>query len=116
MGGLFLMDLDAQVSAIDRAALTRPVRGLLGSDTAEIETWDHDLLYGGLGVAKGISAVYRVAGTACDGGATKPWSLVLKVLRDPTHGAASSGVPAAGWDREVHAYRSGLLDDLPDGL
>jgi hypothetical protein len=116
MEGLFLLDLDAQVSSIDRAGLTRPVRCLLGSDTAEIETWDHDLLYGGLGVAKGISAVYRVTGTACDGGATKPWSLVLKVLRDPTHGSASSGAPADGWDREVQVYRSGLLDDLPAGL
>src|SRR5215218_3282992 len=116
MGGLFLMDLDAQVSAIDRAALTRPVRCLLGSDAAEIETSDHALLYGGLGVAKGISAVYRVTGTACDGSTTKPWSLVLKVLRDPTHGPASSGASADGWDREVQVYRSGLLDDLPAGL
>src|SRR5215212_4113879 len=97
MGGLFLMNLDAQVSAIDRVALTGPVRSVLGSETAEIETWDHDLLYGGLGVALGVSAVYRVTGAACDGGTTKPWSLVLKVLRDPTHGAASSGAPADGW-------------------
>src|SRR5215213_1913265 len=116
MGGLFLMDLDAQVSAIDRAALTKPVRCLLGSDAAEIEMSDHALLYGGLGVAKGISAVYRVTGTACDGGETRLWSLVLKILRDPTHGAASSGASADGWDREVQVYRSGLLNDLPAGL
>jgi hypothetical protein len=111
-----LMSREALVPAIDRAALTGPVRGLLGSDTAEIETWDHDLLYGGLGVAKGISAVYRVAGTACDGGATKPWSLVLKILRDPTHGSGPGEEPRTGWDREVRVYRSGLLDDLPAGL
>jgi hypothetical protein len=110
------MSHEALVPAIDRAALTWPVRSVLGSDTAEIETWDHDLLYGGLGVAKGISAVYRVAGAARDDGVTKPWSLVLKVLRDPTHGSASSGAPADGWDREVQVYRSGLLDDLPGGL
>ena len=60
------MNLEAQVSAIDRAALTGPVRSVLGSDTAEIETWGHDLLYGGLGVVLGISAVYRVTGTARD--------------------------------------------------
>src|SRR5215204_4912577 len=116
MGGLFLMNLDAQVAAIDRAALTGPVRSVLGSDTAEIETWRPALLYGGLGVALGISAVYRVTGAARDGGTTKPWSLVLKVLRDPTHGPASSGASADGWDREVQVYRSGLLDDLPAGL
>ena len=110
------MDLDAQVSAIDRAALTRPVRCLLGSDTAEIETWDDALLYGGLGVAKGISAVYRVTGTARDGGEPRPWSLVLKILRDPTHCSGPGEAPADGWDREVRVYRSGLLDDLPAGL
>jgi hypothetical protein len=116
MGGLFLMDLDAQVSAIDRAALTGPVRCLLGSDAAEIETSDHALLYGGLGVAKGISAVYRVAGTARDGGETRLWSLVLKILRDPTHGSGPGEARADGWDREVRVYRSGLLNDLPAGL
>ena len=116
MGELFPMDLETQVSAIDRAALTGPVRRLLGSDTAEIETWDHDLLYGGLGVAIGISAVYRVAGAARDGGVTRPWSLVLKILRDPTHGSVPGEDLPTGWDREVRVYRSGLLDDLPAGL
>ena len=110
------MSREALVPAIDRAALTGPVRGLLDSDTAEIETWDYDLLYGGLGVAKGISAVYRVTGTACDRGATKPWSLVLKILRGPTHGSGPGEDPPTGWDREVRVYRSGLLDDLPAGL
>jgi hypothetical protein len=110
------MSREALVPAIDRAVLTGPVQGLLDSDTAEIETWDHALLYGGLGVAKGISAVYRVTGTACDRGATKPWSLVLKILRGPTHGSGPGEDPPTGWDREVRVYRSGLLDDLPAGL
>ncbi len=42
------MDLDAQVSALDPAVLTGPVQCVLGSATAAIETWDHDLLYGGM--------------------------------------------------------------------
>jgi hypothetical protein len=45
------MDLNAQVSAIAQAALIGPVRSMLGSATAEIATWQHDLLYGGIGVA-----------------------------------------------------------------
>ena len=110
------MNLEAEGLVLDRAALTGPVRCVLGSDSAEIETWRHDLLYGGLGVAIGMSAVYRVTGTARDGGTTKPWSLVLKVLRDPTHGSGPAEAQADGWDREVQVYGSGLLDDLPAGL
>jgi hypothetical protein len=110
------MEFDVQGPALDRAALTGPVRCVLGSTTAEIAVWSHDLLYGGMGVTHGSSAVYRVAGTARDRGETKPWSLVLKILRDPTHSPASGGAAPDGWDREVHAYRSGLLDDLPAEL
>lgn len=110
------MDLEAQVPALDRAALTGPVRSALGSETAEIEAWGYDLLYGGLGVAIGASAVYRVAGTARDRGGTGPWSLVLKVVRDPAHGLAPGAAPTEGWDREALAYRSGLLADLSEGL
>src|SRR3712207_1461846 len=110
------MEREAQGPALDRAELTEPVRGALGSATAQVAAWSHDLLYGGMGVAHGNSAVYRIAGAARDRGEAKPWSLVLKILRDPSHGPASGGAAADGWDREVHAYRSGLLDDLPDGL
>ena len=111
------MNLNVQVAAIDQAVLTGPVQGVLGSDTAEIETWAHHLLYGGIGVAFGISAVYRVTGTARDGDATRPWTLVLKILRDPTEGSGPGETRGeAGWDREAQIYRSGLLDSLPDGL
>ena len=110
------MDREPPVSALDRAALTGPVRSVVGSETAEIATWGHDLLYGGLGVIMGASAVYRVAGTARDRGQTRPWSLVLKILHDPTRRRAPDEAPLDGWDREVRAYRSGLLDALPDGL
>ena len=96
------MDFTAQVAAIDHAALTGPVRSMLGSATAEIETWEHDLLYGGIGVAFGISAVYRMTGTAREGDATRPWTLVLKILRDPTHGSGpGESRGEAGWDREA---------------
>jgi hypothetical protein len=110
------MNLEAEGLVLDRAALTGPVRSVLGSDSAEIDAWGHDLLYGGLGVVIGMSAVYRVAGTAHDGGATRPWSLVLKILRDPTYGSALGEASTDGWDREVQVYRSGLLNDLPEGL
>jgi hypothetical protein len=110
------MSLDAQAPTLDLAALTGPVRSMLGSDTAEIEGWSHNLLYGGLGVALGISAVYRVTGTARVYGRTQSWSLVLKVLRDPSHDVTPDQASRDGWDREVQVYRSGLLDDLPAGL
>jgi hypothetical protein len=55
--------------------------------------------------------VYRVGGHGRDQGRTVPWSLILKVAASSAHG----GDPDGG-AREWHAYRSGLLGDLPGGL
>jgi hypothetical protein len=58
--------------------------------------------------------VFRCTGTARDHGTILPWTTVLKVWRstrdhdDPAH--------VFYWKREVLAYQSGLLDDLPEGL
>src|SRR5689334_5496750 len=56
-----------------------------------------------------------VVGTAVVGNERIPWKLILKIIRAP------EVVPAQWannmhWAREVDAYRSGLLDDLPGNL
>src|SRR5262249_39746976 len=50
------------------------------------------------------AGVYRIAGDGDDTGVPVSWSVVLKVIQ-ATH--------ASGSLREVAAYRSGLLADLP---
>jgi hypothetical protein len=63
--------------------------------------------YGGTSVER-FAGVVRTA----DGEPT-PWSLVVKVLRERS-GERPHDTPY--WRREVDAYRSGVLDDLPGGL
>ena len=103
------MDTLAQLQAVDQATLTPLVRHALGSDTVALVDWQVAPHGGGAG-----QCVYRFAGSAEDQGQTVPWSLILKVVR-AQEGEAD---PAAHqyWKREMLAYQSGLLADLPAGL
>ncbi|HEX5501666.1 MAG TPA: hypothetical protein VFW96_03535 [Thermomicrobiales bacterium] len=104
------MDLDQQVRALDRPTLTPLIRRALRHDDAELVTWDHRRIPHLLGDTA-LSRVYRLTGAARVGGETRSWSLILKALTRPPEAVA-----APGWDREIAAFRSGLLDDLPGGL
>lgn len=95
--------------AIDALTMTRLVRQVLGRDDTELVGWQHHQFQSLLGPAA-LSKVFRLSGTARVGGETRPWSLILKALTRPADPAP------AGWDREILAFRSGLLDDLPAGL
>src|SRR3954447_5311645 len=102
------MDPLAQLKAIDQATLTPLVHHVLGSVSSRLVDWQVSP-YGG-GASR---SVYRVAGHADDQGTIVPWSLILKVAHvdgrvDP------SG--ASYRKREILAYQSGLLADLPAGL
>lgn len=103
---------------IDRDTLSPIVRQLLSSDTAEVADWEiHPLGYSIVNPATG--ALFRVVGTTTNGGRTRPWSLVLKGVRDLSGSAhtpfTDPGHPSY-WRREALAYWSGLLDDIPGGL
>ena len=88
--------------------------------------WAHEpLRYTVLAPVSG--GLFRVHGTARSGGATVPWSLVLKVTKSPAEATTGGGaVLPAGfgedpsheqyWKREAEAYRTGLLSDLPGRL
>ena len=102
------MDVAQQVQSLDRRTLTPLIRQALRRDDAELVRWEYRAIPSLLGAAA-LSTVYRLSGTARVGGEAQPWSLILKALTRPI-------APVAGWDREVPAFRSGLLDDLPAGL
>jgi len=101
---------DSAVEEITSSDLTLPVRSALASTDAEVTDWRVEALQGGAGF---IGSVYRFAGTADDRGERIPWSLVLKAIRgDPSETPTDVGY----WKREVAAYQSGALDELPAGV
>lgn len=101
---------------IDYETLAPLVRRALGSETVEVTDWTCQQVHGGAGDVRGTdwSAVYRVAGSGRDLGETVQWSLILKVIRPRPENTVPSG--SHYWKREILAYRSGLLADLPGGL
>jgi hypothetical protein len=101
----------AQLSAIDQTTLTPLVRSALGSKTVEVVNWECEQVHGGIGVG---TAIYRFAGQGRDQEQEVPWSLILKTLCP-----GEDNTTVSAWDyykREVDAYQSGWLDDLPGGL
>jgi hypothetical protein len=120
---------NVDIDGLDRASLTNPVRRVLGRPGAEIFEWQtRPIAYRHVNPVSG--GLYRVTGTAQDGGETIPWSLVLKITQPiPPHVARAAAErlslspaeivmvqDAYGWNREANAYRSGVLDTLVDGL
>ena len=116
------MESAGQLPPLDHDVLTDPVRRALNSTTADVTAWECHKLHGGYGMASG--GVYRIAGSAHDQGATAPWSLVLKIVCPPrpdgsflaqyfSDDAQTTPAGLTYWKREVEAYQSGLLDDLP---
>ena len=110
------MTAPARCPALDRASITAPVRQALESARAEIVDWECRPLVGGTAEAAGEarSKLYRVAGLATDQGELRSWSMVLKTLASLAGTDDPSDINY--WKREVLAYQSGLLADLPDGL
>jgi len=100
---------DAQLQSIDMTTLQPLVRQALRSETVEVTEWQRQQLHGGV-----VSDVYRFWGEGIDQGEIVPWSLILKVVQPSSQGGDPSR--ATYHTREVLAYQSGLLHDLPGGL
>ena len=108
-------DLDTQVKAIDQAALTLIVRRYLDSATLEIHNWSCRPVQGGAGDGgTGASGIYRFAGHGQERDETRSWSLILKACSSQLGGDNASDWNY--WKRELLAYQSGFLADLPGGL
>jgi len=101
-----------EIKDIDGDILTSLVRQALNSPSVEIRQWEHHpVSY--INTEESNLGVHRFKGTAEDQGEVRPWSILLKAVRapfrtDPTY-----------WNyhrREILAYQSGLLNDLPGGF
>src|SRR5687767_14011083 len=105
------MDRVGQLQEIDAAALVLTVRQALDSATAVVEVWHSAPLGGG--------GLHRVTGTASDGDAHRPWSVVAKVLRPPPIAGTVFGQPDPGamyyWRSAVHDERRRRRGIAPAG-
>ena len=111
---------------ITASALEAPLCHRLGRDHVTADTWQVTPFTRSGGSTTG--GIFRVEGSARDGGETIPFALVLKVARAPEAGvmSVSRGALPGGWGhdathshywrREALAYQSGLLADLAGGL
>jgi hypothetical protein len=94
---------DTTPGTLDRATLTPLAQCALDDDTAQIDSWTCDPVHTGHGGAH----LYRVSGTA----RSIPWSIFLKIARPVENWGDTES-----WSREVRAYQSGFLDDLPGNI
>jgi hypothetical protein len=93
---------------IDPAYLSGLVQQALGDPRVQIDDCTVQGLSGGLEFG---SAVYRVHGSAVSDGHARNWSLILKVIRPEAQFDDPQGYRY--WKREMQAYQSGLLQELP---
>jgi hypothetical protein len=101
---------DAHALRIEKAMLTPLVRRLLHSETTTVVDWCPHQIHGGAGGGN----LYRLTGNAKDGGEKVSWSLILKIVRSNESDILPSHTRY--WKREVLAYQSGVLDNLPGHL
>lgn len=102
-------DVLAQLRAIDIRLLTEVVRQDQRSPTFDISEWHVDRLS-----SKGIvnpDGLFRFSGHGRDGQATRPWSVVLKIVRKPNEDQNPRDIWY--WKRELLAAQHNLLPQLP---
>lgn len=101
---------------VDQATLNPIVRSMVEDEAAEVIDWMVTPVTGGATQETDRTyVIYRFAGNAQLGEKIVPWSLIMKaragsqkVSQDPTSWVY--------WKREVLAYQSGLLADLPGNV
>jgi hypothetical protein len=111
-------DLKGRLEAIDGAVLTPLVRRALRSDSIEVGDWRYEPLHMGGGRMAGVIGLVRFSGQAREQGeqVSTAWSMVLKAFRGAEGGDSNEITGWDYWKREILAYESGLLEDLPAGL
>ena len=103
----------ARLDAVDSSILTPLVRQHHARPALEVAEWSYRRITGGAGTVTGAGyGTIRFTGRARDGGELLSWSLILKALRK----SERASVDVANWNywkREILAYQSGVLKDLP---
>jgi len=107
-------NLPEQLKAMDQAVLTEAVRKDQHNPDLVILDWTvepigHELL------TDTTSGLFRFKGQGQTTKGKRPWTVVLKCMNNPKQ---SSQQPreATYWRREIMAFQSGLLEELPPGV
>lgn len=107
------MTLNTLKAEINEASLTAVVQRILNEPSITLLAWQVESAHSGYHNAL-TSGVYRVTGTAACRNGTAEWSAILKIITAPeTRGGMDD---PHYWQRELLAYQSGLLADLPGQL
>ncbi len=103
------------LDGLDAATLAPVVRRALRRPDAVPVSWRwRPLSYDAYYPRRTLVQVDGEASLRSAGAETVAWRAVLKIIAPPA--PARSAASGAMWDREVRAYRSGLLRRLPDGF
>jgi len=103
-------DILDRLQAINPALLAEAVRQDLRRPSIELADWivepiSHEKIIDTTG------GLFRLSGLGRDGPDSRPWDLVLKVVKDPKDWGQVPGYWAY-WKRELLAFQSGLLAEL----
>jgi hypothetical protein len=108
-----LVTFAERLAAVDAAALTPFVREALRDDTLTVTSITYAAMSGGFASGTvGGRGTFRFSGAAGEAS----WSLILKVLGRVNGTGSDNPHEWNYWKREILAYQSGLLDDLPGGV
>ncbi len=105
--------VEASLQGLDPIWLAGLVAQDLRRPAVALDAWRYERISAGRGAA--TAGLFRLAGTAHDGGQRLAWSLILKVL-SPAPPASEDVSHPLYWRREALAFGSGLLADLPGYL
>jgi hypothetical protein len=94
--------------------LTEVARRSLGATAFELGEWSYAPLQHEK-VIETTGELFLFKGNGWDGAETRQWSAVLKVVEKPGEGCTQPG-ELCYWRRELLAYRSGWLGNLPGGV
>jgi hypothetical protein len=100
--------------SIDPDILTKVAQQSLGNPSLELLDWSAAALSHEK-VIETTGGLFCFRGSGWDGTEKRQWSAVLKVVEQPGQGCQQPQ-ELCYWRRELLAYQSGLLSDLPGGV
>ena len=111
-------EFQTHLDAIDRTVLSPLVSRALQRTEIDIIDWRYDLLNAAGGQFFGVIGMVQFSGHARDRntGEPIPWSMILKAFAGTPEAEDGDITHYAYWKREVLAYQSDLLTDLPAAL
>lgn len=107
-------EFQRRFEAVDDTTLTPLVRQALSNDAPEIVRWNTKVLSGGFArETVGGYGTYCFEGLARANEEIVSWSLILKTIGKTPNAGSQDPQDWNYWKREILAYQSGLLVDLP---